>query len=255
MRAAGGAPMPADGRARRPRPLPPSAWALPDGDTADADGLVGLGADLAPATLADAYRRGIFPWPHPGVALPWFCPDPRSVLTPDSVHLSRSCRRTLRRSGWTTTVDAATEAVLDACADRGGDGTWITPAMRGAYLQLARLGWVHSVEVWDGASLVGGIYGVQVGGVFTGESMFHRAPDASKVALFALLDRFTAAGGLLVDVQLPTPHLTSLGAVEVARTTFLATLAAQRDREVRMPVRREPVSRLLTRFRTPGERQ
>lgn len=247
--------MPGDGRTRRPRPVPPTVWALPDGHEADGDGLVGLGADLAPATLVDAYRRGIFPWPHPGVPLPWFCPDPRAVIAADTIHVSRSLRRTLRRSGWTSTVDAATPAVLDACAERGDEGTWITEPMRTAYLQLARLGWVHSVEVWQDTQLVGGIYGVQVGAVFTGESMFHRASDASKVALLALLDRFTTAGGVLLDVQLQTPHLASLGAVEVPRAGFLAHLAEHRDRVVRMPVQRAPVSRLATRFRSsPADR-
>lgn len=242
--------MPADGRTRLPRAVPPSVWALPDGYDADAEGLVGLGADLAPATLVDAYRRGIFPWPHPGLPLPWFCPDPRGVLTLDSVHVSRSLRRTLRRCGWTTTVDVATEAVLAACADRGEEGTWITDGMRAAYLQLSRLGWVHSVEVWAGTELVGGIYGVQLGGVFTGESMFHRSSDASKVALVELLARFSGAGGALVDVQLQTPHLASLGVVEVPRSTFLHLLATHRDRLVRMPVHPQPVSRLAERFRT-----
>ena len=247
--------MPGDGRTRRPRPVPPTVWALPDGHEADGDGLVGLGADLAPATRVDAYRRGIFPWPHPGVPLPWFCPDPRAVIAADTIHVSRSLRRTLRRSGWTSTVDAATPAVLDACAERGDEGTWITEPMRTAYLQLARLGWVHSVEVWQDTQLVGGIYGVQVGAVFTGESMFHRASDASKVALLALLDRFTTAGGVLLDVQLQTPHLASLGAVEVPRAGFLAHLAEHRDRVVRMPVQRAPVSRLATRFRSsPADR-
>ena len=244
---------PADGRTRVPRSVPPSVWALPGGETADADGLVGLGADLAPATLVDAYRRGIFPWPHPGLQLPWFCPDPRGVLTLDTLHVSRSLARTLRRSGWTATVDRATDAVLAACADRGAEGTWITAQMRAAYLQLHRLGWVHSVEVWDGAALVGGIYGVQVGGVFTGESMFHRADDASKVALVELLARFTGAGGVLLDVQLQTPHLASLGVREVPRAHFLAWLAEQRDRTVRMPLAAQEVSRLVGLVRSPQQ--
>lgn len=241
---------PADGHTRLPRAVPPSVWSLPDGDTADAQGLVGLGADLAPATLVDAYRRGIFPWPHAGVPLPWFCPDPRGVLARDTVHVSRSLRRTLRRSGWTATVDAATEEVVTACAERGEEGTWITPQLRAAYLRLARLGWVHSVEVWAGNQMVGGVYGVQVGGVFTGESMFHRARDASKVALMELLARFTGAGGVLVDVQLRTPHLASLGAVDLPRDAFLDLLLAQRGRRVRMPVQPQPVSRLADLLRS-----
>lgn len=244
-----------DGYTRPPRAVAPSVWALPDGDTADADGLVGIGADLAPATLVDAYRRGIFPWPHPGVPLPWFSPDPRGVVTPDTVHISRSLRRTLRRSGWHTTVDAAAAAVIEACGQRPQDeGTWITAEMHRAYLHLHRIGWVHSVEVWDGMELVGGIYGVQLGGVFTGESMFHRADDASKVALVDLLERFTTAGGRLLDVQLQTPHLASLGVTELPRHDFLDLLVQHRDRLVRLPSGRQPVSRLAERFRSPGDR-
>jgi leucyl/phenylalanyl-tRNA---protein transferase len=231
-----------------PQPVPPSAWVLPDPADADPDGVVGIGADLAPSTLVDAYRRGVFPWPHPGIPLPWFSPDPRGILLPDRLHASRSLRRTMRRTGWHTTVDHDFAGVVAACADgRGDDGTWITGSMRRAYLRLHDLGWAHSVEVWDGDDLVGGIYGVQVGGVFTGESMFHRRSDASKVALADLLDRFTGAGGRLVDVQLTTPHLVSLGAVDVARATFLGWLAAARDDDVRMIATALPVARLAPR--------
>ena len=207
--------------------------------------MVGFGADLRPATLVDAYRRGIFPWPHPGVALPWFSPDPRAVLPLDSMRISRSLRQRLRRCGWETTVDAAFETVVVACANRpAGEGTWIDRAMRGAYIRLWRLGWAHSVEVWDGGDLIGGLYGVAVGGCFTGESMFHHATDASKVALVDLVERWREAGGAFVDVQLPTEHLTSLGAVEVPREEYLARLVAARDNHVPMLLDRLPVSRL-----------
>lgn len=218
---------------------------LPDPPDADDEGVVGIGADLAPATLVDAYRRGIFPWPHPGVPLPWFSPDPRGVLRFGDLHVSRSLRRTLRTSGWSTTVDAAFGRVVSGCGEaRGRAGTWITPAMARAYGRLHELGWAHSVEVWDGGALVGGLYGVQVGGVFTGESMFHRASDASKVALADLVARLRAAGGRLVDVQLTTPHLRSLGASDVPRERFLAELHASRDDTVRLPTDRRPVDRL-----------
>jgi leucyl/phenylalanyl-tRNA---protein transferase len=234
------------GYARAPQPVPPTAWLLPDPVEADEDGVVGVGADLAPGTLVDAYRRGIFPWPHPGVPLPWFSPDPRGVLLPGEVVLSRSLRRTIRRCGWTTTVDHAFKEVVAGCAEERGEvGTWITGAMARAYRRLHDLGWAHSLEVWDGQRMVGGIYGVQVGGVFTGESMFHRATDASKVALVDLLTRFEAAGGQLLDVQLTTPHLESLGARELARERFLSLLAEARDRPVRLPAGRRPVARLL----------
>ena len=227
----------------------PSEWALPDPSTSDdPSGLVGFGADLSPVTLVDAYRRGIFPWPHEGVPLPWFSPDPRGVLPPKMTRVSRSLRQRLRRSGWTTTVDTAFATVIAACAHRPGrEGTWITKPMVRAYRRLHELGWAHSVEVWEGDDLVGGLYGVQVGGVFTGESMFHRRPDASKVAFVDLCERFEEAGGALVDVQITTPHLASLGAHDVDRDEFLDVLAAHRDDEVDLAGDRRPVSRLASR--------
>lgn len=234
-------------RAVAPEPVGRTPWNIPDPATADLDagGVVGFGADLKPATLIDAYRRGIFPWPHPGVAVPWFSPDPRAVLPLDGMRISRSLRQRLRRSGWWTTVDGAFEAVVDACAFRPeGEGTWIGRDMRQAYGRLWRMGWAHSVEVWDGDELVGGLYGVAVGGCFTGESMFHHSTDASKVALADLVARWREAGGSLIDVQLPTPHLTSLGAVEFRRAEFLARLEAVRDVHVPVVLDPLPVSRL-----------
>jgi leucyl/phenylalanyl-tRNA---protein transferase len=242
-------------------PIPgPSRWRFPDPATAGEDGLVGIGADLEPATLVDAYRRGIFPWPHPGAPLPWFSPDPRGVIPLDGVAVSRSLRARLRRSGWETTVDRAFAAVLAGCADRPGaagagwgkagppadqgGGTWITPPMRAAYQRLHDLGHAHSLEVWAGQELVGGLYGVAVGGVFTGESMFHLASDASKVALVDLADRLAAAGGSLIDVQMVTPHLASLGARDLPRSDFLDLLARVRDRPVHLATDRLPVARL-----------
>ncbi len=234
-------------RAPSPQPVGPSMWRIPGPAEANADagGVVGFGADLKPATLVDAYRRGIFPWPHPGVALPWFCPDPRAVLALGGMRVSRSLRQRLRHCGWESTVDAAFEDVVAACAaPRAGEGTWIGDDMRRAYVRLWRLGWAHSVEVWEGERLVGGLYGVAVGGCFTGESMFHRDTDASKVALADLLDRWREAGGALVDVQLPTAHLTRLGALEMARDEFLDVLVRVRDRPVPIVLDRLPVARL-----------
>ena len=233
-------------RAALPQPVPAPRWAIPDPVDADEGGFLGFGADLEPATLVDAYRRGIFPWPHEGMPLPWFSPDPRGVLYPARVRVSRSLRRRLRHCGWETTVDAAWADVAAACASvrRREGGTWITPEMREAFAELHRLGWVHSIEVWDGDSLVGGLYGVQVGGVFTGESMFHRATDASKVALVDLADRFGEAGGKILDVQIATDHLRSLGAEEISRPGFLDVLALFRDDPVRLPLDRRPVDRL-----------
>jgi leucyl/phenylalanyl-tRNA---protein transferase len=240
-----------DPRHGRPLPLPipgPSRWRFPDPATAGEDGLVGIGADLEPATLVEAYRQGIFPWPHPGAPLPWFSPDPRGVIPLDGVTVSRSLRVRLRRSGWETTIDRAFAAVLAGCADRPRDqlegGTWITPPMRAAYQRLHDLGHAHSLEVWDADELVGGLYGVGVGGVFTGESMFHLATDASKVALVDLTARLTQAGGCLIDVQMVTPHLASLGARDLARAEFLDLLARVRDDPVRLPTDRLPVARL-----------
>ncbi|HYY78298.1 MAG TPA: leucyl/phenylalanyl-tRNA--protein transferase [Actinomycetes bacterium] len=225
-------------------PVPRARWRFPDPSTAGPDGLVGIGGDLDPATLVAAYRQGIFPWPAPGSPLPWFSPDPRGVLAPDQVVVSRSLRARLRRSGWETTVDRAFGAVIAACAERPEEPTWITPPIRTGFRRLHELGHAHSLEVWDGDELVGGLYGMTVGGVFTGESMFHRATDASKVALVDLCARLVEAGGRLVDVQMVTPHLTSLGAREVPRAEFLALLRRVRDERVVLATDRRRVARL-----------
>lgn len=231
-------------RVPEPRPVPPSRWALAEPRPGDPE-LVGMGADLAPATLVDAYRKGIFPWPHEGMELPWFCPDPRAVIEPGALHVSRSLARQMRRCGWVTTLDADFVGVVEGCARRPRpEGTWITPQMARAYTGLAELGWAHSVEVWDGGELVGGIYGVAVGGCLTGESMFHTASGASKVALADLAQRWFEAGGALLDVQLPTPHLESMGAVAVPRESFLDRLHQVRDAVVRPAAGPSPVSRL-----------
>lgn len=237
------------GPAPPPHRVARSRWALPDPATADdRSGLVAFGADLAVETLVNAYRGGIFPWPHEAVPLPWFSPDPRGVLDVGvGASVSKSLRQRLRRCGWTSTVDVAFDEVAAACADRPSDeGTWVTAEMRVAYGRLHRLGWVHSLEVWDAdGGLVGGLYGVRVGGCFTGESMFHREPDASKVAFVDLVRRWGDAGGSLVDVQIPTDHLSSLGVVAVPRAEFLAWLRRVRDTPVGMVRDRLPVSRLV----------
>jgi leucyl/phenylalanyl-tRNA--protein transferase len=170
------------------------------------------------------------------------------VIPLDGVRCARSLRARLRNSGWETTVDRAFAAVLAGCADRPGGlregGTWITAPMRAAYQHLHDLGHAHSLEVWAGGELVGGLYGVGVGGVFTGESMFHLTSDASKVALVDLTARLTAAGGRLIDVQMVTPHLASLGARDLPRAEFLDLLARVRDDPVRLATDRLPVARL-----------
>jgi leucyl/phenylalanyl-tRNA--protein transferase len=226
----------------------PSSWTFPGAAPGDEHGLVGVGADLAPATLVDAYRRGVFPWPHDSIdAVPWFCPPLRGVLPLDRLRVSRSLARTLRRSGFETTVDEAFEAVVEGCREpRAGEpGTWISDDLATAYARLHRLGHAHSVEVWGGERLVGGIYGVLLGGVFCGESMFHRATDASKVALVDLVERLDEAGAGLLEVQHETPHLRSLGAIEIVREVYLGLLAELRDDDVRLLRDRLPVSRLV----------
>ncbi|MCZ7531440.1 MAG: leucyl/phenylalanyl-tRNA--protein transferase [Acidimicrobiia bacterium] len=204
---------------------PPSPWELPDPADADDRGVVGVGADLEPGTLLDAYRHGIFPMRlGTGGPLGWWSPDPRGVIPLDGLRVSRSLRRSTRR--FTTSVDRAFDQVIRGCADpTAREGGWIDDSFIDAYSELHRLGWVHSVETWDRrGALVGGLYGVAIGGFFAGESMFHTATDASKVALVALVDHLRARGAVLLDVQWCTDHLTSLGAVEISRSVYLGRL-------------------------------
>lgn len=201
---------------------PPSPWRLPDPATADAAGIVGIGADLEPGTLLAAYRSGLFPMHVDGRVLAWWSPDPRGVLPLDGLRVSRSLRRSVRR--FAVTVDTDFVGVVAGCADPGRDHGWINDEIVDAYTRLHELGWAHSVEVRDGAALVGGLYGVAVGGLFAGESMFHRAPDASKVALVHLVGLLRDGGASLLDVQWATPHLRSLGVVEVPRAEYLHRL-------------------------------
>jgi leucyl/phenylalanyl-tRNA--protein transferase len=233
-----------------PRPVepPPGRWAFPAVDGADEDGLVGVGADLEPGTILAAYRRGLFPMPlGAGGQLGWWSPDPRAIIPLDGLRISRSLRRSLRR--YEIRVDTAFDEVVDACADPTRPHGWISPEVRTAYRRLHELGWAHSIESWAAAGgtsdgrdglddadddrgqrrdmLVGGLYGLAVGGLFAGESMFHRRTDASKVALVALAGMMRRQGDprALLDVQWHTPHLASLGAVEVPRSEYLALLA------------------------------
>jgi leucyl/phenylalanyl-tRNA--protein transferase len=205
---------------------PPCQWALPDPSAADGDGICGIGADLAPGTLLAAYRSGLFPMhlDRRGRLLGWWSPDPRGVIPVDGLRVSRSLRRSCRR--YEIRVDTAFDDVIAACAEpRPTGGHWIHPAIVEAYTELHRLGWAHSVEAWDRdtGELAGGLYGVAVGGLFAGESMFHRATDASKVALVGLVERLHRRG--LLDVQWVTPHLAALGAVGVAAARYRRCLA------------------------------
>jgi leucyl/phenylalanyl-tRNA--protein transferase len=206
---------------------PPCPWALPDPLAADADGVCGIGADLAPGTLLAAYRRGLFPMhlDRRGRVLGWWSPDPRGVLPLERLVVSRSLRRSMRR--FEIRVDTAFDEVIAACAaPRPTGGHWIHRSIVDAYTELHRLGWAHSVEAWDDDSgtLAGGLYGVAIGGLFAGESMFHRATDASKVALVGLVERLDPGG--LLDVQWVTPHLASLGAVAVPAAEYQRRLVA-----------------------------
>jgi leucyl/phenylalanyl-tRNA---protein transferase len=206
---------------------PPSPWQLDLEGAAPQDDLVGIGADLEPGTLLMAYRAGLFPMglgeggnPPTG----WWSPDPRGVLLPGQVRISRSLRRSLRHVE--IRVDTAFPEVMAACADPSRQGHWITPAIIEAYTHLYDLGWAHSVEVWRDGELLGGLYGLAIGGLFAGESMFHRATDASKCALVGLTDLVFADGHpcRLIDVQWATPHLASLGVTEVPRSDYLDRL-------------------------------
>lgn len=191
--------------------------------------VVALGDDLRVETLRDAYRHGIFPWPHEELPLPWFSPRRRTVILFDELHVGRSLRKAQRSSGFTCTIDRAFDDVIGACASvpRGDDGTWIGPDIIDAYKRLHAAGDAHSVEVWSGSDLAGGLYGVDSGGVFTGESMFHRAPDASKIALLFLIEHLRARGAAWLDCQVMTPHMEALGAREISRNRFLDMLAVQ----------------------------
>ncbi|WP_131785332.1 leucyl/phenylalanyl-tRNA--protein transferase [Protofrankia symbiont of Coriaria ruscifolia] len=247
---------------------------MADADPADpGDAPVAFGGDLAPATLVGAYRRGVFPWPlddpaavadTPGhrdqavaarripnlsrdgrgrADLVWWSPDPRGVLPVGRAHVSDSLFKRMRACDWTTTLDQEFAGVVHGCG-QGTRRTWITPELACAYHELYRLGWAHSVEVWKGDELIGGMFGVLIGAAFMAESMFHVRTDASKVALVDFDARFAPAGGRLVDVQFVTTHARSMGAVEIPRECFLAALREARDADVRLGCDRLPVTRL-----------
>ncbi len=202
----------------------PCAWELPDPAQADAGiDLIGIGADLAPSTLLQAYRTGLFPMEvEPGL-LGWWSPDPRGVLPLRQLRVSRSLRSSARL--YEVSINTAFAEVIAACAHTPRPSGWITEAFIGAYRQLHAMGWAHSVETWYRGELVGGLYGVQIGGLFAGESMFHRRRDASKVALMTLVRHLDdAQPDRLLDVQWRTDHLASLGVVSLSRTQYLQRL-------------------------------
>ncbi len=213
------------------RSIPPNQWRFPDPRGADENGVVCVGADLEPGTILDAYCHGLFPMPIGWKRLrrlAWWSPDPRGVLPLDGLIMTKSLRRSMRR--YEVRVDTAFEAVIDACADPTRNGAWISPEIRDAYVRLHSLGWTHSVEAFDPDSgeLVGGLYGVAIGGLFAGESMFHIATDASKVALVHLIELLGNDGNSgadrLLDVQWRTDHLATLGVRNISRDDYLKRL-------------------------------
>jgi leucyl/phenylalanyl-tRNA--protein transferase len=203
-----------------------------DAEWADENGLVAVGGNLRPQRLLQAYQRGVFPWYDEGMPVCWWSPDPRAIFELEGLHVSRRLRRTLRSGKFAVTVDRAFAPVIRGCADRP-EGTWITADMIQAYETLHRLGYAHSVEVWQAGELAGGIYGVAIGGFFAGESMFRRQHDASKVALVHLVNRLRRRGFQLFDIQFLTEHTTRMGAVEIPRAHYLARL----QEAVALPVR------------------
>ncbi|MCE2459274.1 MAG: leucyl/phenylalanyl-tRNA--protein transferase [Pseudomonadales bacterium] len=206
-----------------------SQSAFPDPNRASREGLVAYGTELTPPLLIDAYSHGIFPWfDDDAEPVLWWSPDPRAVMAPADMHVSKSLAKRIRSGTFRVTADAAFREVAAACAEPRADsgGTWITRRMRAAYQQLHELGLAHSVETWWGDDLVGGLYGVSLGRMFFGESMFSRVADASKVALAHLAGQLAAWDFTLIDCQIPTEHLASLGAREMPRRTFLELVAA-----------------------------
>jgi leucyl/phenylalanyl-tRNA--protein transferase len=202
--------------------FPPVETAL-----ADPNGLLAMGGDLSPGRLLDAYRHGIFPWFNPGEPILWWSPDPRMVLAPGEIRVTRSLAKRIRNAGFEVRLDTAFVEVMRACAAprEGAGGTWISPAMVAAYTRLHQAGYAHSVETWREGRLAGGLYGVAIGRMFYGESMFSREPDASKVALVRLARQLQQWDFGLIDCQMETSHLASLGAHTMPRAEFTARLA------------------------------
>lgn len=208
--------------------LGPDPTAFPPGESANEDGIVAVGGDLSPERLVAAYQRGIFPWYSEGLPILWHCPDPRFVLVPEQLHVPKSLRKRQRARPYRLTTDVDFEGVIDGCAATkrpGQRGTWITRDMRSAYVGLHRLGLTHSCEAWLDGKLVGGLYGVCLGQVFFGESMFARADDASKLAFITLVEWMRSWGVALIDCQQETAHLARFGAEPWPRPRFLEAVA------------------------------
>lgn len=218
-------------RPARPVEPEPSRWVLPTAaPDADSD-MVAVGADLEPGTVLSAYRNALFPMPIKRGRIGWFSPDPRGILPLGELRISRSLRRSMRR--YTVSFDRCFAEVMANCGDSRRPSGWIDQSMIDAYTRLHRMGWAHSVEVWDEDRLVGGLYGIRINGFFAGESMFHHAVDGSKVALVHLVDWLNGTGARLLDVQWTTDHLASLGAMDVSRQHYLGLLKAAIDEPTR----------------------
>jgi len=206
--------------------LPGSSVGFPDPTPFDNEGLLAIGGDLSPERLLAAYEHGIFPWYDEGLPPMWWSPNPRAIMNAERLHVSRSLQRVHKSGRFTVSYDRAFRDVMLECGRERESGTWILPEMLEAYSELHRLGHAHSVEVWQGERLVGGLYGVQRGSLFAAESMFHRERDASKVALTSVVLRLFDGGFTLFDVQFLTPHLESLGAFEIPRAEYLSRAEA-----------------------------
>ena len=213
------------------------AYTFPDPRKAPDDEPLAFGGDLCPERLLTAYSLGIFPWYEQGQPILWWCPNPRFTLPPKDCTINRGLRRALKKPHWHVTFDQAFADVMRACAQtprKGETGTWITQAMLEAYCELHRLGYAHSVECWKDGELTGGLYGISLGTVFFGESMFHRESDASKVAFARLVERLIEWDFTLIDCQMPTEHLASFGAKDMPREAFLKHLKAAQKHPTRL---------------------
>lgn len=208
---------------------------FPDPRQTDENGIVAVGGDLEPETLIDAYSHGIFPWPHKNYPLLWFSPPERGVLFFDELHLSRSLTKALKKTAFTASFDTRFEQVIENCAIRqrpGQKDTWVTPEMKAAYLEMHRRGLAHSVECWNGDQLVGGLYGVYIGGVFSAESMYFAESGASKFCLLALIHRLHKKGHWFLDTQMITPVVEGFGGRYISREEYLRLLHQAQSKKI-----------------------
>ena len=205
---------------------------FPNPSLADPDGLLAVGGNLEPETLLSAYQQGIFPWFDEDTPILWWCPDPRAILEFDNLYISKRLARTIRTNKFQVTFNQDFDAVVQGCTYRPEEGTWITPEVANAYGEFHRRGHAHSVEVWQQGVLVGGLYGVAIGGLFAGESMFSTVSDASKIALVALVSRLKEKGYQLFDLQIINEHTSTMGASEISRNDYLARVKSAIKKDI-----------------------